>query len=92
MGASLRKPPCDHRKDAFRIGQDFIIPESQNMEAALAKTSVPYRIRRGIHVLAAVGLEYEPCLQAGEIDDIGPDGTLPAEASAIDPTHPHDLP
>jgi hypothetical protein len=61
--------------------QDIVVPEAQDREAfALEKCIASRVVRRGFDVLAAVELDDQPGLQAGEIGDVRSDGDLASEA------------
>ena len=67
-------------EDALKVAQHVVIPEAQNAIAGCFNSLRSRYIGRLLPiVLAAVELDHELCLAAGEIDDEGTDGGLAAE-------------
>ena len=63
----------DGRDDTFEIAIDFMVPKSQHKKAKASERLVPFCILQAIPieaVLGAIDLNYKPCGQAGEINDI----------------------
>ena len=61
--------------------EDVIVPEPQEAETASFQIPGSGGVE-GIAVLSAVDLHHEPAGRAGEVDDVAPDGMLPAELVA----------
>ena len=62
------------------IGQDLIVPESQNAVAHAFQIIGPKCIFAVLgHMLAAVCLNDQPCLKAGEVNDIRFYNQLPSK-------------
>ena len=84
MGASFRETPGNHVVDALQVGRDFVIPEPQHLQSFAVEEKIARRVGGAVQMLAAVGFDHQPRFQAGEVDDVGTDGVLPAEAVAVD--------
>ncbi|MBB4130935.1 hypothetical protein GGR62_001713 [Xanthomonas campestris] len=62
--------------------QHLIIPEAQQLEALSAQEGLAHCIGGRIQVLATVKLDDQRAVQASEIGDIRPNGTLPAKLAS----------
>ena len=70
--------------NAIRVFQNIVVPESQDAIAALIQPVRSHGIFCGLFaVLSAVHFDNEPCIKANEVDDIGTDWCLAAEAMAV---------
>src|SRR3546814_13868152 len=66
--------PNNYFHDAIDIGLHFAIPKSDHPPAKGLQIFGPSRvISRGFEMLAAVKLNAQPCLAAGQLADIGTD-------------------
>jgi len=74
----------DGLQDSLEILEDFVIPEAEDSETSRSQPAVALGVRLAFEMLTSVDLNEELPWQAGEIDDVGPDGDLPAELRSQD--------
>jgi hypothetical protein len=74
----------DYLKDTMDIGEDIIIPESQDTETLAFEPGITYLILVILgHMLSSVKLEYDPFLKAYEVHDICTNGLLPFKFKVV---------
>ena len=83
MGASFRKSMRYHAAYAFRIRQDFIIPEAQHLESLAPDKGVTSWISAAFVVLATVQFDDQSRVQASKICDVRANGMLATEAETF---------
>ena len=69
----------DYVCDLSRAGQDVVVPETEEAEAAANKFGIPHQITVTLDILGAVGFDYQLGLVAYKVGDVGPYGNLTAE-------------
>ena len=69
--------------DALRVFGHFVVPEGDHAPASAFESAGAILVGDGIDMLAAVELNDQPRLAAGEIGDVGADDELAGEAGAI---------
>ena len=70
----------DRLQDAGFVVEHVVVPESQNPETLPSKVQLPRRVF--VRMLPAIDLDDEPCLEAGEVDDVVVDRMLASELMA----------
>jgi hypothetical protein len=64
---------------AIGIGENVVVPKTHHPPAALFESIRSARIRRIVRMLTAIDFYYQRMFGADEVDDVGPNGVLPAE-------------
>jgi hypothetical protein len=77
---------CDNDViDPFDITQHLVVPESQDAESlSLQPCCSRAVLLSSVAMLPAIDLDDEPSIEADEIDDVGANRHLSAEAMTID--------
>lgn len=76
-------------KDCIGIGQDFMIPVTEDLITMLSQERSPQLIgRRLISMLSAVKLHHEVLFWAAEVHNVRSDGMLATKLQAIDLSSP----
>src|SRR5260221_14717746 len=78
-GVGVSQRVQDRRQNAFRIRENVIVPKADDTPAAAFKPCRALRISGALIVLAAIRLDHEVMLRAGEVDDKPADRMLAAE-------------
>lgn len=72
----------DDGEHAFRVSEDVVVSEPEDSVALASEPSVAPEVFGVFEVLAAVKLDDQPAVQAGEVDDVGTDGYLATESGS----------
>jgi hypothetical protein len=83
LGAERRENRFEH---AFGVGEDVVVPEANDTPALAGEPFGPPFIGGILAVLAAVRLNNQPVLGAGEVDDEPADRMLSSEPVAAEPS------
>ncbi len=82
-GCAKRK--CDTFGNSLAILENLIVPESHDLETLRFQPAASSRITFFANgVLATINFEHQLCLETDEINDVGTNGGLTAEAAALD--------
>jgi len=77
--------PCpDGFQYAVDVSENFVVPNTQNVEAGVREASITNCIRLTFVVLPAVDLNYESRFEANEICEVRTDLNLATKAQAVE--------
>ena len=75
---------CDPLEHSVYAGQDFVVPEPENLITSLIqKLSPPLISLNLINVLSAIEFDYQSVFRTKEVHNVTPDGLLAAELGTV---------
>lgn len=73
----------DARQHAIKVGQDVVVPESDDPPTTRGEPRCPASIRRIVEMLTAISLNNQSFLDAGKVEDEGTKRMLAFEFVAM---------